>query len=292
MIKIRIPDDETVLYVMKKRKLFVVLLLIFCPSWLYLFSLFAIPTFQSLFMGQLILDASSNYILTIEMMVTTVPMATILPICFLMRKLVVTDKKIYIRKAFGKQLCLDLNDIAAFQYSKSSNSTNVFNFYFRNGKQFILSYVIMNKKSANQLVTILEQKFPTKISHKKAETEFTLAGKEDFVTVGHHNHKMIAIICIPFVTAFLMLSLYFGGFNQSGTPQSIKIVGTVQKKIYSYNTRYNTTSYALRISSENNSKYMITVSANLYDWYDEKDRIIITAKKGKLGIVYEERFYK
>jgi hypothetical protein len=142
------------------------------------------------------------------------------------------------------------------------------------------------------LIDILNKKISGIITSKKQYKEF----KQNCTANCKINVKKNIILPIislsPFAIAFLMLILYFGGANKIGKQVNLEVLGVVETKSVNYDKNNKISGYDfIVIDSKNSKEYDIPVTEKIYDLYAKDDKVLIRAKKGFLGIVYDQWFY-
>ena len=161
MSKFNIPDEEPVIFKLKKSKPMILFIGIICPICLLCATIHFIPTFSNMFLATLDFDSDGNFIGIMISLLIFAPLAIMLPLRCFLSNLALTDKKIYIRSGFGKRIEIGLEDVLAYRYllyDFRGINIDSFRFILKNGNKVKISFQSINRESINQLLYFLDQK--------------------------------------------------------------------------------------------------------------------------------------
>jgi hypothetical protein len=89
-----------------------------------------------------------------------------------------------------------------------------------------------------------------------------------------------------------MLILYLAGVNNIGKQINLQIYGRVENKSIDYDDGKISGYDFVIFEEESNKRYDFPTNEKIYSMYEVDDKILIKAKRGKLGIVYDQWVYK
>ena len=289
--------DEVILFKLNKKRWLIPFLLIFCPLWLLIGLLFIVPCFNNLFRGAISFDSDSTYIMSILALSFLVPLAVLTPISFLLNHLVITDKRIFIRKGIiGKLYIINFSDILAYQHKSVTSrgfSSHFIFIYLKSGKRIKSGNLFIKSDNIFSLLDILNEKIKYVITSEKQHKEFK-QGCYSHCCINTKRNILLPIISLsPFVIALIMLVLYVSGINKTGEQMNIEVAGVVVTKSINYDNKHNKISgYDFTvIDKKTRKKYNIPVTDKIYNMFEQDNKVLIKAKKGILGIVYDQWFY-
>jgi len=226
-----------------------------------------------------------------------IPLGLSNPLSYLVNSQVVTNKRVFIRKArTGSLISFNFNDVKAYSYFVFSHRGEKHRmlFYLKNGKKVSIGATMFTNDSWSKLERTLKRKFVKPVK-TRAEVRRKNFDKTFTGNIKRENNIFLKIISFaPIVIALVMLLLYVGGVNEKvGDQQDIKVLGRIEKKVIDRNSDDVIVSAELIISSVTDDReYTIDVNEDTYNRYFENDKVLVRAKKGSLGIVYDIRIYK
>lgn len=293
---INLEEGETLQSKLEKKKRHILIIVLFCPCWLLLSFIFIVPCFSNMFLGSVSFNSDVEYILSIIVLVIFVPCAILYPMSYFGNKFIVTDKRIIIRKGItGTVHKINFSDIYAYSHysytAKGFTSHNIW-IYLKSGKRIQSGNLYIKKDNLSYLIDTLSSKvnhtLMTKIEYKdykkQCNTNCDIKTSRNVIIQG--------ISLFPFITALIMLVLYGVGFNEKGKQTYIQVSGSVVGKSVNYNEDNEESGYDLVVIKDiTEEKYKISVNKEIYDMFNEKDKVFIEAKKGLLGIVYDQWFH-
>ncbi len=142
------------------------------------------------------------------------------------------------------------------------------------------------------MIDILDDKIKNVVTSKKHSTKLLSNGLSDSYIATKRIFLLPIISLSPFIIAFIMLILYFGGVNEKGIQKEIQVTGTVDEIRINYNKNHKISGYEFKIIDDNKKYYNVPFSnQEVFNMFKEGDKVLIKAKKGSLGIIYDKWFY-
>lgn len=297
MFNFTLMDDEVILYKLEKRTPRLIFLISFCPIWLLFGLIFIVPCFKSIFMEAISFKSYDNYMFSIISLLTFVPISIMLPISYILNQLIITDKRIYLRKGIiGQGIVINLDDIEAYlPFLFRSRGVSLFHvvFYLKSGKRIKTGDLHIKLGSLEKLLEVLEERIPKQVFTRKQIKKLKEAAKGECTLKIRQNYTLPILSLLPFVMALSMSILYIAGCNNIGDSKKIEVLAIVEQKEIDYGKKHKVSGYELTIrETKSNIVYEVPVSKTIYNSYLESDTILIKAKQGKLGIIYDQQFYK
>lgn len=290
-----LSDGEIILYRNRKKKWYIPFMIISCPFWMLTAFLFIIPCYQNMFLGAISFDSKDIYMTAIFGLFLFIPQAVLMPMRYIFNQFVITDQRIYIRKGLSGALhIINHSDIYAYEHVHQNIkgvSSHFIRVYLKSGKHIFSGSLYIKDKDVAELTGIMNSKIDNIVSTRKQYKAIRLNKIEACNNEIRRNLLHPIISYSPFVIGLIMLLLYFTGVNKVGDQIDIQIYGIVENKSINYDDG-KVSGYDFDIiEDEGNQKYDFTVDAKIYSMFEEGDKILIKAKKGTLGIVYDQCFY-
>jgi len=289
-------SGEKEIYRVIKKRWPIPAMIILCPLWIAFSSIFLISCFKSLFLDAISFDSYGMYLASIFSLIIFVPCSILFPISYILNQLVITNKRIFIRKGLnGKLIILYFSYIVAFQnihISSKGGDIEKICFFLNNGDKIRTGDLYIKTESLKCLLEILNNKISKKVNTRKQIKELKKDKGSKCVVITTKKLIFPAISTIPFLIALIMIFLYISGYNEKGVQQNVYILGTVKEKHIDSDNNKVTGHKITVITNTGNEKYMIPIDEQHYNMFKESDTISIRAKKGSLGLVYDESFYK
>lgn len=208
----------------------------------------------------------------------------------------ITDKRLFVKKGLqGRLDIIDFRDIAAYQHIMQNIrgiTSNFIHIYLKSGERISSGSLYIKEDNVLELLSTLNAKIGCIVTSRKQYKVLKLNWCTYCCVDRKRNYLFPMISFSPFIIALIMLLLYVGGVNEMGKQMNIQVTGTVIEKSIDYDDRQKTSSYDFTIlEDEINNKYDVSVTEEIYSMFAESDKIMIKAKKGSLGIVYDKWFY-
>lgn len=285
-------DNEVILYKSVKQKKFSIVFLFFVALLMIFIAL--VPCFKNMFLGKIDFNSVFAYKYSIYILMSIIPIFIMMTVDHIFNCIVITDKNILIRKGIsGKLYIIDFNDISAYQHEARTYkkiTSNYIYIHMKSGKRISTGSLNVKSDNLTSLIEILNCKIEKVI---KSQNVYNAQCKQKNYSVCNsevRRNLVLPIICVaPFIIGLTMSALYFGGINKMGEQLNIEVHGIVTSKSYNKNTRGGTTTYDFTINETGqNKEYRVPVSYDIYTRFQNNDSITIIAKKGILGIVYDE----
>jgi hypothetical protein len=295
-IEANISDDEVILYEVKKKKRYIPFMLVFCPLWMFIAMIFIVPCFKNMFFGAISFDSNTTYLISIFFMLLLVPFAILTPISYIFNRFVITDQRIYIRKGLSGILhIINHSDILAYQHSNQivkGSSSHFIYIYLKSGKRIFSGNLYIKNSNIPELIEVMESIIQNTISSRKQYKEYRHQNFETCNNKTKRNRLFPVISLLPFILALIMVILYFTEVNKVGKQFDIQIYGRVESKTIDYDNGEITGYDLIIIEEESYKRYDLPVNEKMYYIYEVGENILIRAKKGTLGIVYDQRVYE
>ncbi|WP_066719588.1 hypothetical protein [Clostridium sp. Marseille-P299] len=293
---IKLEEGETLQFKPDKKKWHILAIALFCPGWLFISLIFIVPCFSNMFLGSISFDSGSEYIGSIIILVIFVPGVLFYLMSYFGNQFIITDKRIIIRKSIsGTVHKINFSDIYAYRHysyaTKGITNDNIW-IYLKSGKLIQSGNLYIKKNNLSYLINTLNSKLNHTLMTKVEYKEYKNQCKSNCDIKTSRNIVIQGISLFPFIAAFIMLVLYVCGFNEKGKQTYIQVSGSVVKKSVNYSKDNEEPSYDFIVIKDiTEEKYKISVDKEIYYRFNEKDKVFIEAKKGSLGIVYDEWFY-
>lgn len=286
-------EDENIVLRVKKRRGMWFLIGFMVPLWLLISLPFVVSCFNNVFMDRLSFRSDTEYTMSIFMLLSLIPISFIITISYIVNDLVITDKKIIIIKGItGKTLFINFKDIRAFENLSVVSRGVVFNyikFYFKNGKKTRTGNLYVKDDSLGDLLKAIGGKVKSFIFLREDIKRLKIDPKYK-CEIKIRRNIIYPLLCFgPMIIALVMFVLYNANFNtRFSSPKDIQVYASIQERELNYKRKNKTMSYQFEVQdSQNGATYYVDVNEIIYKKYNVNDRILIKAKKGSLGIVYD-----
>lgn len=292
---IKLEEGEKSQFKLDKKKWHILIIVLFCPACLLVPLIFIVPCFSNMFLGSISFSSDPEYIYSIISLVIFVPIAILYPMSYFGNQFIVTDKRIMIRKGVsGTVHKINFSDIYAYKHysysAKGFKSDNIW-IYLKSGKRIQSGNLYIKKDNLTYLIDTLNSKVNHTLTTKIEYKHYKKQCNTNCYVKTSRNVAIHSISLFPFITAFIMLVLYGFGFNEKGKQTYIQVSGYVVEKSMNYNENNEESAYDLVVIKDiTEEKYKISINKEIYYMFNEKDKVFIEAKKGLLGIVYDQYF--
>ncbi len=299
-IKRYLKEDEEFLYKLKKKKKSLIFILLFLPFWFAIVSVCLAQCYENWFLGKTSFNSYGTYIVSIIMVIVFVPLMSVSIMNYMVNDLIITNRRVFIRKSFSASLLVvDLEQIGSYKYLESDNrgfKHHKIVFVLKNRKTYVTNNLFIRKESLSELTQILDKFLVRKKTlHKDKIIKNEKLKADEIANYNVHiftNYIFMFLYFSPFIIGFLMFIFLICGFNELGQQKDIVIYGFVDKKIISHNSKNNFTTYEFNVEENGFNKYDIDVEEKTFNNFGEGEKVLIRAKKGNLGIVYDVKFFK
>jgi len=289
----RLGPNENIVYKLKKRKKSLLFTLLFVPFWFALCLSITEACFSNWFMGGLSFNSLGAYLVCAFFMGTFVPLMTIILLNYLTNNITATDQRLFVRTAVsGTLLIINLEDIHTLIHERSNLkgfTLNYIKIYMNNGKVYKTGNLFISPESLDEFKKIFKDKMGVKKGkqHTSAK-EF----KSSLNLKKHKNIPFLLFYYAPFMISITMFLLLFTGVNSRfGEQTKISLHGTISQKNESYQVRSGSTIYTITINN-GQKKYELIIDKDEYTVLNIDDNVSVSAKKGSLGIVYDQVIHK
>lgn len=294
-LETQITEDETILFRLSKKKWFTPFMLIFFPLFLMFSFVFIVPCFKNIFLGEISFSSEITYFASILCLIIFVPLSVLIPISYLGNDFMITNKRIFIRKGLqGILYKIDFEDIVAFTHlSQTSRGTtsHYICIYLKSNKMIKSGNLFINNDNLKDLLFVLNSKIKRIIISGKQYKKIKKCDYANYDIEIKRNILFPIISFAPFLIALMMLVLYVGGVNENGKQNDIKVFGFIEQKLIHYDKNNQISGYSMVIiDEETNKKYDIDINDEIFSMFEDGDKVLIKAKKGVLGIVYDQWF--
>ncbi|MGE5372210.1 MAG: hypothetical protein ACM3QZ_09500 [Solirubrobacterales bacterium] len=233
--------------------------------------------------------ARSSYDL-LNLYILIFPMGVVGLLALLFNRIVITNRRVYIRSGLAGTLeIIEISDIAAFGHEKGTADTVYF--ILKNGEGIETASLTATKKSMTQVVDTLYRLAGPRIADENIPKFSGKAADSKISTI--RNILFPALWITPFVIAVFMFIAANAGLNYTGRQTEIRIEGMVKEKSFSHSIRMSRNYYSFVVTEARNQKeWDIPVSWWEYKRFETQDPIVIHAKRGSLGFIYEDTYEK
>lgn len=227
----------------------------------------------------------------INLFVLFLPLGFVSLFAILFNRIVITNKRVFLRSGLAGTLeIFELSDIAVFEHEKGQSADEIF-FVLKNGEGVSSGSLNATKKSIEQVMDTLHRLAGPRIADDNIPKFSAKSGDSKITTV--RNVLFPVLWITPIIIAVFMFIAANAGLNYSGRQAEIRIEGIVQGKSFSHSTKGSRHYYSFVVlEKRNNKEWDIPVSWWEYKRFEEQDAIVIHAKRGSLGFIYEDTYEK
>lgn len=210
---IRLQDkSEQVRYITRKTKSPVLFMVIFFSIWLSFGYLIEVPLFRELLAGRDV--AVESYILGMAWIVIFVPVALMILMSFALNQIVITDKRLYVRRGVpGQLLTIDLTSVRSFQQlvtGTHNRTTNHILFYLDNGRLVKTGSLHTTLASLTELLDLLRERYEGRGFTLRERREMKHSSQSSCQPVTRFiPTPLILLVVLLVVPALLLTVLYF-----------------------------------------------------------------------------------
>ncbi len=160
--------------------------------------------------------------------------------------------------------------------------------YLKCGHKIKAGKLYNSRTSHKELLFVLEDQIETEISSRK---EYKKLIREEGLTPNIekvHNYLIPAFSYLPIFFGVVMIIMVQCGVNTVGDIKEIEMFGTITEKTVTYDRYDNIDGYYYTVSNNyENIEYLVAVTEQIYDKFTEDTPVLLQAKKGSLGIIYD-----
>lgn len=208
-----VETSEMVRYRLKKNKSTMLYIIIYVPIWLYVGSLFLIPLYQSVVLGEAEWTPLEYYLMGMIDLIVFIPLAIAVTISYFVNQLVISDKRIYIRRGItGRTHILNLNDICSFRYvfstAKYCYNKRIY-FYLHDGRIIKTADLYVRPDSLHDLLGLLHERFEDGEVTAWDLEEMKQQNAAEGQVATKTNYLVLLFIYAPFILALALTISHF-----------------------------------------------------------------------------------
>lgn len=213
MIKF-VDEDEAPVYRVRKGRTHLFIMLFFLSIWLFFGYQILTLCFGPIFSGALPSMPIDYYLLGMIGLLLFIPVAIILVLSYFLNQLVITKRRIYVRKGIsGKLHILSLDDVRSFQHvcSTGRNAANhAILFYMHCGKRIKTGNLYATMGSLQDLLVILREKFEGRGFTRQEMKQMALQNDSVCHCKTKINWFVLCLTLAPYLLALIWTIFYFG----------------------------------------------------------------------------------